>query len=158
MHIRQKRLVAANRRRSSVWPWILSVSISPVLATILLYSVWNQPATAQESRSGTGILPVASGGILPVTEGGLEAHPTKKGLINGDTGILPVASGGILPVASGGGQDAHPTKKGLINSGTGILPVASGGGQDAHPTNSLMDSGTGILPLSKNSAKSELKL
>ncbi|WP_293274821.1 phosphodiester glycosidase family protein [Microcoleus sp. PH2017_18_LLB_O_A] len=151
MHIRQKRLVAANRRRSSVWPWILSVSISPVLATILLYSVWNQSATAQESRSGTGILPVAQ-------KSGLEAHPTNKGLINGGTGILPVASGGILPVASGGGQDAHPTKKGLINSGTGILPVASGGGQDAHPTNSLMDSGTGILPLSKNSAKSELKL
>ena len=103
MHIRQKRLVAANRRRSSVWPWMLSVSISPVLA-IVLCSVWNLAVRAQESPSGTGVLPAA--------EGGQDARPTSS--LIGGTGILPVAKGG---------QDAHPTKS-LIVGGTGILPVA----------------------------------
>ena len=106
MYSRQKRLIAANRTRSSVLSWMFSVSISPVLA-IVLCSVWNQPGRAQQSQSGTGILPVGFGG-------GQDAHPTKQ-LI--DSGI------GILPVGFGGGQDAHPTKQ-LIDSGTGILPVA----------------------------------
>ncbi|MEG5057616.1 phosphodiester glycosidase family protein [Microcoleus sp. A2-C5] len=47
MHSRQKRLVAANRSRSSVWPWMLSVSIAPILAV----SVGNLTATAQAAKS-----------------------------------------------------------------------------------------------------------
>ncbi len=63
------------------------------------------------------------------------------------TDILPVAFGGILPLAFGGGQDAHPTQQ-LIDGGTGILPVAHKGGLEAHPTKkSSIDSGTGILPV-----------
>ncbi|MEG4321381.1 MULTISPECIES: phosphodiester glycosidase family protein [unclassified Microcoleus] len=49
MH-RQKRLLASNIRRSSVWLWMLSVSISPVLA-IVLCSVWNLAGRAQEMKS-----------------------------------------------------------------------------------------------------------
>lgn len=54
MHSRQKRLVAASRRVGSVWLWMLSVSISPLVA-IALCSVWNQPGTAQESPRDTGV-------------------------------------------------------------------------------------------------------
>jgi len=84
MHSREKRLVASNRRLESVWLWMFSVSISPVLAMIVLCSVWNLAVRAQESPSGTGILPVVKGG-------GQDAHPTKKSSIDGGTGILPVA-------------------------------------------------------------------
>jgi hypothetical protein len=138
MHIRQKRLVAANKRRSSVWLRMLSVSISPVLA-IVLCSVWNQSATAQDSRSGTG--------MEPVTEGGLEAHPTNRLIIDGGTGMEPVTEGGL---------EAHPTNR-LINGGTGMEPVTEGG-LEAHPTNRLINGGTGMEPVAKNNANSELKL
>ncbi len=68
------------KRNLSYWRPILSVSILPVLA-IAQSLLWNQPGTAQESPSGTG--------ILPVTESGQDARPTSN-LMDGGTGILPV--------------------------------------------------------------------
>ncbi|MEG4343642.1 phosphodiester glycosidase family protein [Microcoleus sp. A003_D6] len=66
------------KRNLSYWRPILSVSILPVLA-IAQSLLWNQPGRAQESPSGTG--------ILPVTESGQDARPS-------GTGILPVIENG----------------------------------------------------------------
>lgn len=49
MH-RQKQLAADHRRLGSILPWMLSVSISPVVA-IVLCSVWNLAGRAQEMKS-----------------------------------------------------------------------------------------------------------